>query len=72
MIFIGGVSTKGKTLEEGYFQCPICQQQRQYKLRSYRKHLSLFFIPVVPIGKSDETVTCQYCKTEMPTSVLKQ
>lgn len=70
MILIGGVSTKGKTIEEGFFQCPICQQQRQFVHKSYRKHISLFFIPIIPIGKTDETVICKHCKTEMPASVL--
>jgi hypothetical protein len=71
MIFIGGVSQRAKTLEKGFFQCPICQQQRQYIHREYRNYISLFFIPIIPINRTGQDVTCTYCKTIMPLSVLK-
>ena len=71
MIFIGGITQKAKTLNQGFFQCPICQQQRQYIHREYRNYVSLFFIPIILINKTGEDVTCTYCKTAMPTHVLK-
>ena len=71
MIFIGGITQKAKTLNQGFFQCPICQQQRQYIHREYRNFISLFFIPIIPIKKTGEDITCSHCKTIMPTSVIK-
>ncbi|MBS7332483.1 MAG: zinc-ribbon domain-containing protein [Weeksellaceae bacterium] len=72
MIFIGGITERSKTIEEGFFQCPICQQQRQYIHREFRNYISLFFIPIIPINKTGENITCKYCKTNMPVSVLEQ
>lgn len=71
MIFIGGVTEKSKTIAEGNFHCPICQQQRQYMHREYRNYISLFFIPIIPINRTGENVTCKFCNTVMPISVLK-
>lgn len=70
MIFIGGITEKAKKIAEGYFHCPICQQQRQYIHREYRNYISLFFIPILPIHRTSENVTCKYCNTVMPTHVL--
>ncbi|MBF0596366.1 zinc-ribbon domain-containing protein [Faecalibacter rhinopitheci] len=72
MIFIGGVTEKAKTIEEGMFHCPICKQQRQYIHREYRNYISLFFIPLIPINRTGENVTCKYCNTPMPISVLSK
>ena len=72
MIFIGGISERGKTIEEGYFHCPICEQQRQFIHQEYRNYISLFFIPIIPINRTRENVTCKYCHTVMPTTVLNK
>jgi len=72
MIFIGGITERKKIIEEGYFHCPICKQQRQYVHQQYRNYISLFFIPIIPINKTGEDITCKFCNTHMPVSVLKK
>ena len=72
MIFIGGLTERKKVLEEGLFQCPICEQQRQYQHLQYRNYISLFFIPIIPLNKTNENIICKYCNTHMPISVLKK
>ncbi|CAM3336976.1 zinc ribbon domain-containing protein [Empedobacter falsenii] len=72
MIFIAGVTERSKTIEEGLFDCPICQQQRQYVHKQFRNYLSFFFIPLIPVHKTRENVTCKFCLTNMPVHVLNK
>lgn len=72
MIFIAGISERQKTIEEGYFHCPVCQQQRQYIHLQFRNYITLFFIPIIPLQKTGENIKCKYCETYLPLSVLKQ
>ncbi|WP_026353691.1 zinc-ribbon domain-containing protein [Vitreoscilla stercoraria] len=66
MIFIFGVQPKKISETEGLFNCPICQTQTTYRLSSSRSHLSIFFLPLFPIGKPNTTFVCLQCGTSLP------
>jgi hypothetical protein len=45
----------------GYQQCPRCAQYAQFRPRSSRTWLHLFWIPVIPLGKATPIVECGNC-----------
>ncbi|MFN3190881.1 MAG: zinc-ribbon domain-containing protein [Aureliella sp.] len=71
MILIGTMnwpSTRGR----GVFQCPECAGSQQYRLRVSRPFLTLYFIPVLPIGGLNEYVQCDECRSSFEPVVLDQ
>lgn len=66
MIFIFGVQPKKIREQEGWFDCPICQTQARYRLRTERSYVSVFFLPLFPVGKEHSTFACQQCGTLLP------
>ena len=61
MILIGTMNIK-RTRERGEFYCPTCTAQQSYRRRSSRPFLTLYFIPVVPIGGLEWFVQCDHCR----------
>ncbi|HAC90338.1 MAG TPA: hypothetical protein DCF63_06845 [Planctomycetaceae bacterium] len=59
-----------KTLRTGQFYCPACSCLRQFRHRSSRPFLTLYFVPVIPIGGRQEYVQCQSCKEKFELAVL--
>ncbi len=70
MLVIGTMEWKG-TRERGYFTCPSCASSQPYRLRSSRPFLTLYFIPVLPIGSVSEFVECSGCKSAFEPDVLQ-
>ncbi len=69
MILIGTMnwsSTRGR----GMFQCPNCESKETYRHKSSRPFLTLYFIPVLPIGGVQEFVQCGRCKNAFDPAVL--
>lgn len=62
MIFFGTTGIKS-TLEKGHFDCPQCQCETRYKHKKVTKFFTLYFIPIIQLGKIGEYVECQNCKT---------
>jgi len=55
------------TIKSGNFHCPQCNQSRPYKHIKVRRFFTLYFIPLIPLGKAGEYVECRSCKyTFMP------
>lgn len=71
-IFIIGVAPRQKKISEGDFVCPSCQQKRPYTQVKSAQWLSLFFIPVFPLGKGEEYVTCHHCRQSYEPQVLEK
>lgn len=69
MILIGTMDWP-KTLETGDFFCPVCDRSQKFRRRSSRPFLTIYFIPVVPIGGLQEYVECQLCKTNFESIIL--
>lgn len=70
MIFIGTINVS-RTRERGEFQCPSCKSLQSYRLRVKRPWLTLYLIPVVPIGSIELTIECDACRCNWDPSILK-
>ena len=70
MVLIGTMNLT-RTRSTGDFYCPTCGCLREYRLRARRPFLTIYFIPVVPIGAVEEFVACSTCKTNSPTAALQ-
>jgi len=69
MILIGTMNLT-RTRESGQFYCPECRTTQGYRLRARRPFLTLYFIPVVPIGTPQVFVVCDGCRQHWDPSVL--
>ncbi len=72
MIFIFGITPKQTASVTGEFQCPICETTRTYRLRSQRSYVSVFFLPLFPVGKEQRILQCTECHTVLPEKFLPQ
>lgn len=70
MILIGTMNLT-RTRETGQFYCPTCACNQEYRLRARRPFLTLYFIPVVPIGAAELFVHCSGCRDKWDPSVLQ-
>lgn len=69
MLFIGTMNI-ARTREQGEFYCPSCESIQSYRLRAKRPWLTLYFVPVIPIGSVELIIQCKTCKSNWDTSVL--
>ena len=69
MILIGTMNWSS-TRSRGMFQCPNCQSKEAYRQKASRPFLTLYFIPVIPIGGLQEFVQCGRCKQVFDNAVL--
>lgn len=70
MILIGTMNLS-RTRETGDFYCPGCSTSQTFRLRTRRPFLTLYFIPVVPIGGPEPFVQCDACRASWDPSVLE-
>jgi hypothetical protein len=71
MLIIWGLRVIYRTLGQGVFFCRRCGGDREYRHRSGRRFITVFFIPLIPLAKTGEHVQCRTCKTRYVTEVLK-
>jgi len=69
MIFFGTRGVKS-TLSQGQFNCPQCEANRDYKHKKVTRFFTLYFIPIIPLGKLGDFVECQSCKGTFVSKVL--
>jgi hypothetical protein len=69
MILIGTMDWP-QTVDSGVFYCPVCDGSQKYRRRTSRPFLTVYFIPVVPIGGLQEYVECMHCKTNFELGIL--
>jgi hypothetical protein len=72
VLIIWGIRVFFRTTGQGLFHCPRCGGDRQYRHRSGRRFLTLFFIPVIPLTKAGEHVQCTTCRTRYHVGALRQ
>jgi len=70
MIIFGTRGVKS-TISEGTFNCPQCESNKKYRLRKVTQFFTLYFIPLIPLGKKGEYVECMSCKGTFIPNVLK-
>lgn len=58
------------TVERGDFFCPVCNAAKSYQRKVARPFLTLYFIPVVPIGGLREFVLCRSCRKRFDPGIL--
>jgi tellurite resistance protein len=70
MIIFGSRSVTS-TKESGNFTCPGCGGTPQvYSRRVVRRFFTLYFIPILPLGKLGEFYECQHCRNTYNEQVL--
>ena len=47
--------------ETGQFNCPGCEERRDYQHKRVRRFFTLYFIPVIPLDMLGEYVECKGC-----------
>lgn len=71
MLILWGLLVIYRTLGNGVFFCRRCGGDRDYRHRTGRRYVTIFFIPLIPLTKTGEHVQCLSCKTRYVTEVLK-
>jgi transcription elongation factor Elf1 len=69
-VIIFGTKVRHKVIGEGKFFCPKCQAQRAYLHKRASRYVTLYFLPVAPMGKLGEFIECQTCGVAFEMSVL--
>ncbi len=69
MILIGTMNWASTRLR-GLFRCPQCGDTQNFRLKASRPFLTLYFIPILPIGAVQEYVQCSKCKNSFETDIL--
>lgn len=70
LIIFGRRSTT-KTVQSGSFTCPRCGPGSTYQHKEVKRWFTLYFIPVLPLGKIGEYVECGACAGTFKTDVLR-
>jgi hypothetical protein len=71
MLIIFGTRLRARAIATGEFFCPHCGADRNYVLQELRRWFTLFFLPVLPMGKVlGEQVRCSTCGTGYRPEVL--
>jgi len=71
MLILWGLRVIYRTLGQGVFFCRLCGGDREYRRRSGRRYVTVFFIPLIPLARTGVHVQCLTCKTRYVTEVLR-
>jgi hypothetical protein len=70
LLIIFGLRVLYRAIGRGVFHCQRCGGDREYRHRTGRRWLTLFFIPFIPLTKTGEHVKCAVCGTAYRMGVL--
>ena len=70
MFILFGMRSRTTSVDSGRFHCPNEGGDRPYVRLSARRWFTLFFLPVIPLGRGDEWVRCQSCGAEYDVDAL--
>jgi hypothetical protein len=70
-MIIWGRSISNKVVATGQFYCPGCRQHRAYTLRQHQKWGTIYWIPIVPLEKSEPYAECASCHGTYPEAALR-
>lgn len=59
-------------MEQGMFHCPQCNGNQNYAHKKVTNFFTLYFIPLIPLGRLGEYVECQTCRQTYIPRVLEQ
>ncbi len=69
-MFIAGTFEWASTLEQGEFACPKCGTSKAYQRKVARTFLTVYFVPIFPIGGLREFVICRGCRERFEPAIL--
>ncbi len=74
MIVFVVFGTRGvtSTSDRGRFHCPQCGGDQDYARKKVRRFFTLFWIPVLPLGRLGEYVECSMCAGTFEPAVLER
>ncbi|MFN7363520.1 MAG: hypothetical protein ACK5PD_07320 [Pirellulaceae bacterium] len=58
------------TKERGHFECPHCKFSQPYRWRQCRTYLTLYLVPVLPLGSVVDSIQCTHCSNLFAPHVL--
>jgi hypothetical protein len=61
MFFLIGVRSKAKAIGQTQRSCTQCARPTVHTAVEVRRWLTLFFIPVIPLGGNNYVVRCNLC-----------
>ncbi|WP_153557032.1 zinc-ribbon domain-containing protein [Roseimaritima sediminicola] len=61
-----------RTVQRGDFICPQCRGLESYRLRARRPFLTVYLIPLAPLGNRELFVQCQGCKQRFDERILER
>lgn len=70
-MIVWGRSISNKVVATGQFYCPSCGQERTYALRQDQKWGTIYWIPLIPLEKSEPYVECASCRKTYPQTALR-
>ena len=70
-MIIFGTRTSNSRAAAGFFNCPRCSSQRSYTHQVAKRWFTLYFIPVIPLGKAGEFIECDACGGSFGLEVLQ-
>ena len=68
MFFLIGVRTKAKVIAQVDRSCTKCARSTVQTAIETKKWLTLFFIPVIPLGGANRVVRCNVCGLTLKTA----
>jgi hypothetical protein len=70
-MIVWGRSITNKVVATGQFYCPGCGQERAFALRQDQKWGTIYWIPLIPLEKSEPYVECASCHKTYPQTALR-
>jgi hypothetical protein len=67
---IAGTKSVERTIASGSFFCPCCEAETPFVRRKVTNYLTLFFIPLIPLGQAGQVVRCERCVTSFDAGIL--
>lgn len=71
MIIFGTRSGKLKSPQTDAYDCNYCQSEKSVWFYFYQKYIHIFWIPVIPIGKTGASV-CGHCKQTLEGNQMQE
>lgn len=70
-MIIVGTRVTTEVADRGHFYCPRCRDHQPYELLQPRRLFTLYWIPVLPMGKFEKYVECGGCRSQFKELVLQ-
>ena len=69
-MIIFGTRSRESVRRTGIFNCPRCGNSKTYKHKNVNRWFTLYFIPVIPMGRIGSYIQCGQCGATYSEAVL--